>query len=221
MTVREVVDLAQNSELKNIAVGRENATVIGYINLGLIELYKRFPIETDEVVIRLGDPSDPCYISDTTYKMPNNYMGIIAAYDEQPDDSVSMIGNQIPINEEENPESIMTMGFNKIQVPAAPYGAYISIIYSAGPSLIISSSLLDSSGNFINDADIPLPYFMMEPLLHYIGYRGYLSLNADVNTDNNTHYMRFDASCRRILELGLLTGDDVDASIRFIDKGFV
>ena len=41
MTIRQVIDLAKTSELANLSIGNKDEIVLGYINLGMIELYKR------------------------------------------------------------------------------------------------------------------------------------------------------------------------------------
>lgn len=223
MTVYEVITLAKQGELKNLGVSSDNSAIIGFINLGLIELYKRFPIETNEVLIQIGDRTSPYYINDTTYRMPSNYMFIIAAYDEIPaDNEFADYDNSIPINEEENHQSILTIGFNKIQIPAAPDRATVSVLYLSSPVLLNEDDILDDNGSIVDGyVEVPLPYTLMEAMLHYIGYRGHGSVESNVQTENNTHYMRFESSCSRIRELGLITPDDLNSSIRFRKKGFV
>lgn len=49
--------------------------------------------------------------------------------------------NLIPINEEDNPASINTSSWNKIQVPVNTGGAHISIIYVAKPTTYTVSDI--------------------------------------------------------------------------------
>ena len=45
MTVQEVIDMAKFGELRNLKLGvLEDRAIVSYINLGLIELYKRFTL---------------------------------------------------------------------------------------------------------------------------------------------------------------------------------
>ena len=232
MKIEEVLDLAKNGDLKNVAVGKDNAAIIGFINLGVLELYKRLQINTDEVVITLGDETQVggivngmqqvTYINDTTYQMPSNFMGIIAAYGEIPEDIDTNYNNIIPFNEEENDQSILTISYNKIQIPAAPDGENISIVYNASSTMILSTDVLDVDGNIVNGAvDVPIPYYLLEALLYYIGFRGHAGVDASVNQENNSYYMRFDASVKKVKEMGLVTTDDVSTFSRFYTKGFV
>lgn len=203
MTIQQVIDLAVSGELKNLSVSSDTAAVIGFINLGLIELYKRFPLEVKEHIIELQDGVE-------VYTMPSDYMWITAAYDEVPEGSDDVVAI-IPINEEDNPLSVNTISWNKVQVPVTVTGAYISIIYVASPQYFTANELSES---------IPIPVQLVEALLHYIGYRGHGALDGSIEAENNTHYQRFEASCKRIEQNGMITSDDLSMSSRNL-KGFV
>jgi len=209
MTVNKVIDLAVKGELKKLAVKDDIDSVISFINLGMIELYKRFPLDTEEVIIELGRAttgSDPYeMISNTIYKLPGDMMYISAAYEED--------GSEIPINKEDNPLSIMTISWNKIQVPVATEGAFISIIYVKEPTLLENTTEGLAS-------DIELPVQLVEALLHYIGYRGHGSIDGNIQAENNTHYQRFEASVQRAKTLGVITTDG-PLSRDIHDKGWV
>jgi len=209
MTVEKVIDLAVKGELKKLAVKDDTDSVISFINLGMIELYKRFPLDTEEVIIELGRVTDnnDSYerISDTVYKLPNDLMYISAAYEED--------GTEISINKEDDPLSIMTISWNKIQVPVATSGAYISVIYVKQPTLIVNTPETLAS-------DIDLPVQLVEALLHYIGYRGHGSIDGNIQAENNTHYQRFEASVQRTKTLGVMTADG-PLSRNVQEKGWV
>jgi hypothetical protein len=209
MTVNEVIDDAVKGELKKLAVKDDTPSIVSFINLGMKELYKRFVLDTEEVIIELGrvtTDSDPYErISDTVYKMPSDMMKITAAYEED--------GTEISLNKEDDPLSIMTISWNKIQVPVATPGAFISVIYVKTPARI---------GTKTEDlnAVLELPESLEEALLHYIGYRGHGSLDGNIQAENNTHYQRFEASVKRAESLGVLTADG-PLSRDVQDKGWV
>ena len=48
MTIRQVIDLAKSSELTGLPVASKDETVLGFINLGVLELYKRFTLKVEE-----------------------------------------------------------------------------------------------------------------------------------------------------------------------------
>ena len=72
------------------------------------------------------------------------------------------------------------------------------------------------------DEELDLPDQMIEALLHYIGYRAHGAMDANIQTESNTHYMRFEASCTKLRELGVgIAPDDVSMNSRISMKGFV
>lgn len=210
MTVREVLSLAKYGELRTLAVKDSDEMVVGFLNMALIELYKRFPIETDETILTLQDNVD-------IYTLPSDCMYIIGAYQEIEETVGNARVEELPINDENNPYSINTVSWNKVQVPYSVSGGYISIIYVSSPQYIVYSEVDDS---YLN-TELALPTQMIEALLHYMGYRAHGATNGEINAENTTHYMRFEASCTRIKELGLFTADNSNApEDKFYMRGF-
>ena len=151
MTVRQVIDLAKASELTGLPAASKDETVLGFINLGVLELYKRFTLSVEEWIIALED-------GQSYYTAPEDFMWIIAAYGEVGMDSVQEV-NVLPVNEEDNPLSINTVGWNKVQVPLSVTGAYVSIIYAATPEVYSVTDM---------DKTVNIPPQMVEALLAYI-----------------------------------------------------
>ena len=205
MLISDVITDAKYGELQQLSLKDDDNAILSFINLGLLELYKRFNLRTEEAVVSLNsnttmytlDPSLP------NVDMPSDcdLMYIIDAYSEA--------GEQIEINNEDDELSILTPTYNSIQVPNPADGAYLSLIYAAGPTRVTAPT--DS---------LKLPPALYEALLHYIGYRGHGSVDGMINTENNTHYMRFEKSCETAKAFGLVTADDM--KIRYVErKGFV
>ena len=215
MTVQEAIEMAKRGKLKNSNIVNNDAAILDTLNLGLVELYKRFPLRVDEAIITLRNAKTEYKMdgTDTDVAMPNNsqFMWIVAAYQEVPDKvEVNKVYTvQIPVNEEENPLSVQTVAWNTIQVPVVNDGAYISLIYAAAPDLLILGD---------GTAALPLPPQMLEPLMEYMCYQANSTLDAEVDTDK--YYQRFEASCSRIELRGMTTSDDLDMSDRQL-KGFV
>lgn len=204
MTVRQVIDLAKASELNGLGKASTDEIVVGYINLAMIELYKRFGLRNKEWLIELVDGVD-------IYTMPADFMWAVAAYGEVDIRSTEIV-NQLPINEEDNPLSINTVSWNKLQVPVAVSGAYISVIYVASPDVYT-----------INDLEevLDLPPQMLEALLAYVGYKGNSTIDSGVQTEDNAWYIRFEASCNKIREYGVMTSDDMYMNKRLSTRGYV
>jgi len=195
VTVKDVIEYAKHSELNQLAVKDDLDALLAYINLGVLELYKRFNLKNKEVLVELKE-------NITTYTLPEDCIKIEAIYNN--------LGMQLPINEENDIYAVMTPTYNTIQVPFPIAGVVLSIIYVAAPTKVIEDTDL-----------IPLPEQFLEPLLQYIGYKAHASINAttEQGSENNAYYIRFEASCKRIKDLGLLNNDIDDRPI-FKIRGF-
>jgi len=213
MTVMDIIEYAKYGELAQLNVIKQlNSSVasevidaekklISYINLGLIELYKRFNLKTDEEVLIMAEDQ-------TLYTITSaNFNSVYMVYDEK--------GDYFPINDEEDNDSIMTPSYNILQIANAVPGEAIYVIYNASPDKLVWAENL-------NTIVVGVPPAMLEALLHYIGYRGHAAMNGNVDAGNNTHYNRFEASCASMLELGVVPTDDrIVSGTKLEDKGFV
>ena len=213
MTVRQLIDMAKYGELRNVAIVDNDAAMLGYINLGLLELAKRFPMYTEEAIItiqegkalyKLDGTDADVQLSDTN----KTYMWIVSAYTEVEIASVKHLV-QLSVNEDDDINSVNTIGYNQIQVPALkPAGDYISIIYVAAPKML---TLVDIDG------ELPLPPQMIETMLHYIGYRGHESVSGEIQSEHITHYQRFEQACKRIEESGMFNINDVSTDMKYMN----
>ena len=219
MKLSFILNQARNGELKSLSTkDKTDEVIVGYINLALVALYSRFQLKTEEAIITLEtNPARTVYTLDSTdtavrvngASMPNDdVMSIIDAFDES--------GRHVAINDEKDPFSIYTVSYNQVQIPLVNEGTYISIIYRKNPTLVTYTE----TNNVTDEKVVELPLQLLEPMLHYIGYRAHGAVDGKLNTENNTHYMRFEKSCERAQELGVLTADDV-VGVGVTDKGFV
>ena len=204
MTVRQVIDLAKASELTGLPAASKDETVLGFINLGVLELYKRFTLSVEEWIIALED-------GQSYYTAPEDFMWIIAAYGEVGMDSVQEV-NVLPVNEEDNPLSINTVGWNKVQVPLSVTGAYVSIIYAATPEVYSVTDM---------DKTVNIPPQMIEALLAYIGWRANSTIDTGIQTEDTVWYNRFESSCSRLDVKGFINANDLVMTDRLNMRGFV
>lgn len=202
--------MAKAGELKNLVLDTD--TILAALNLGIIELYKRFPLRVEEAIVTLGnkeyykmDGTDP----DVDMPTDAPYMWIVRAYGEVPMDCDVSV-NELPINDEDNLLSINTVNWCTIQVPASIDNETISLIYVAAPVLLTAGDL---------NKTLPIPPQLYEALLHYVGYRAHGALDGNIQAENSTHYQRFEASCQRAKESGMYTTDSMEMNRDM--KGFV
>ena len=46
-------------------------------------------------------------------------------------------------------------------------------------------------------------------------------MDGNIQSESNTHYMRFDKSCEKIKTEGMFTNDDMNMRYRVSERGFV
>lgn len=203
MTIQDVIEYAKAGELSQIHTAEDNADVITYINLGLIELYKRFSLRYEEAIVTMRTDKTIYKLdgTDADVDVSSDVSKIVEIYDEN--------GSSLPINSETEALSINTPTWDTIQVPYPSNGDRLSIVYIAPPEKVITTT-----------DKLQLPSVLLEALLHYIGYRAHGSIDGKINAENNTHYMRFEKSCEQARKDGFITSDDVTArSVK--EKGFL
>jgi len=183
MTLGDVVTQSKYGELHSLAIKNDNIAITSYVNLALQALYNRFMLKVSEQIIPMKD-------NIVEYTLNDDVMTIEGIYDEN--------GDEFALDDDTNLFSILQVDFETIQVPNPSTGATLSVIYKASPKILtyVDESSLNSR--------IPIPPQLLEPLLHYIGYRAHGSVHGDIKAENNTHYMRFIASCNEIEKLGLI-----------------
>lgn len=205
MKLQEVIDIAKNSELNTLAVRSNDTAIVGFINLGLIELYSIFALRTEEYVIALQNGV-------TVYDLPQDFMYLTAAYGEVPAGS-SEESAALPINEENNPFSVNTINFSQVQIPLSSLGEYVSIMYVPKPTKLSVNDLT---------VEVPIPDQLVQPLLAFIGYKGHGAIRSDGQGEADVYYLRFKRTCDEIKKLGTgITPDDYSMVGRVSDRGFV
>lgn len=196
MLASDVITLAVNGELKNLHVAEDTNILLGYINLGLIELYKRFTIKTGVEVVKLTPRM-------SVYTLQNkDVSSITSIYDMN---NKMLVEPRFSTDETYNYNilSYNTILFNK------PIDENVLVVYKASPEWV--RDLTD---------EVEIPMEMLESLLHYIGYRAHGSVEGNVQAENNTHYMRFDKSCANLKDLGYDFGFK-QPGVSTRDKGFI
>jgi len=193
MTVNDVATQLKYGELRAVASKHDLAAIVSYINLALIDLYGKFKISRSEQLIDLIDNT-------SIYPLNPNVMVVETVFNEL---------GELAVNDDSNINSVFTPSYDTLQVPNAKTGAQVSVLYIASPETLV----VDTNDTITNAQIVRIPPQLLEPLLHYVGYRAHMSVNGDIKAENNTHYIRYNASCKRIVAEGLIRIDTVPASV--------
>ena len=189
MIVSDVINYAKYGELKSLAIKDDEEAILSYINLAMLALHGRFKLLYKEQILDLQD-------NIALYDLNSDCSQVVSVYNEKAEEYL--------INDDNSVTSVFTPSYNTLQIPNPTTGSQISVIYIANPTRL----------SLVTD-EVLLPEQLLEPLLHYIGYRAHGALDGAINGENNTHLMRYESSVKRIKSLGLIREDVVPNMSRF------
>ena len=204
MTVQDVIDAANTSELMNVynkPEAMKNAALLNWINQGIVAIAKKIPLVDKEKVYALVTDA---IVGQDTYELPDDCLQVIAVYGEH--------GKEIPLNDESDSESVFVPSFNRLIIPGSTLGGYVSIIYSAKPTTVSNTSDI-----------LPVNEVFLECLLAYISYKAYKSLDSNDSTRvlSATYNKNFHTELAVIIESGMYGLDGIKQHSHFERGGWI
>lgn len=186
MKLSEVFEHLITGELVNTNVGlnlEEGISPLNYrklvniINLGLLDLYARYPIRTQQAYIQLYENISLYHLrkeyceTNTASTEPTKY--VIDTVDNPLNDRIlkidavyTEVGDPLPLEDEHNAASLFLPEVDTIQVLyPSDYNA-LFVMYRAAPNK------LDSDINSVNcEQEFNLPYSLLQSLLTFVTYK--------------------------------------------------
>lgn len=227
MLVSEFKSYLVHGELSQLDLGADIGNnlqlpkLVASINLGLTELYKRFPINLKEVIIQLNNWQTNYTISSAHAESqmppegnPDNYYVKDSEYYPFTDDILSIEqvfnedGEELPLNDENLKYSLFTVGHNVISHPYPEDENAITVIYRAHSAKIA-----------VDSTEIDIPQQFVEPLVNYVAHRVFAGINMS-SAEAINYYARFEASCALINNLGLYAKPS-NTNMRLENSGWV
>ena len=86
----------------------------------------------------------------------------------------------------------------------------IILVYAAAPAQASAAS---------NKLKISEVY--TEALLNYAAYKAHGSISGGMEDENNTYYLRYEASCKQIVTSGMGNNNEIEHNTKLEDNGFV
>lgn len=216
MRLENIINTARNGELKSLsAKDKTNDVVIDYINTAVVALYNRFVLRT--VTAKLTPVDGKLFYSFDRLSSDVRDGTIVVDYNKKEFNKLVNItdnlGNTYTVNDDNDTSTIKMPSYDSVVVPAeVPYNfEYYNLVVATVPTEIP----IDSDMDYIVD----VPRFLLEAMMHYIGYRAHGSVDGNIDAENNTHLMRFVASCNAIEALGLIPMDNTSRYVT--TKGFI
>ena len=181
------------------------AILISYLNEANLELHKHFGLIQKELV--LTDVTN-----NSLHSVPVDFLYAISAEFND--------GTEVAINNERT-NFIDKVDYNVSLLFPAPFKILvkgtdnlkrddISVVYvSTPPVLTLTTQFVD------------LPQVYNEALYNYVAYKAHASIKGDMKEENNTYYLRYQASLKNIRLLGMTNSDNLDSNVKLTDRGFV
>ena len=221
MKVSDVIATARSCELSNLSTSSfTDSRIIQFINLGIIELSKRFVISTKAEKIKTS-----VYTSMYALRSPD-VIGILEIYDKTGRALVSQV-----LSDDEDYDYKLINNTTFLYKHKADYKATeevnpitgIEILqYAQEPDnelMVIYSAVADLVLNTTDELTIPLVF--IDPLVAYIGYKASHSITQAQSGggENMASLTKFEASCR-LIENSVYVGQTNLMSKSIQSKGF-
>lgn len=181
MIVRDIIEHAQQGELKQLSLKNSTDTVISYINLGLVELYKRFNLSVKTEVIYT-------YPEIKIYNLQNKDINqILIIYNSKGEKLSSKHLSEYTENYDVTQLSYNSFLFRE------PKEEEIMFLYKASPEFVSSE-----------EDEVKIPVDMLSALLNYIGYKGQMTMNKQNNLQAPlvNFYNLFEKECKDLEQRG-------------------
>ena len=181
------------------------AILISYLNEANLELHKHFGLIQKELV--LTDVTN-----NSLHSVPVDFLYAISAEFND--------GTEVAINNERT-NFVDKVDYNVSLLFPAPFKILvkgtdnlkrddISVVYvSTPPVLTLTTQFVD------------LPQVYNEALYNYVAYKAHASIKGDMKEENNTYYLRYQASLKNIRLLGMTNSDNLDSNVKLTDRGCV
>ena len=226
MLLEQIIDTIKYGELSNISVESEEVPkIINFINLGLIQLYSKFPIVEKQVVIQQYNQIS-LYVLDYRFArsninslMPHRY--ILDTPEDPFMDDVMFItgvcdewGRPVSLNDDHDPHSYFLVSHNTVQIPNANEHNSTFIIYRAKPKRIRTKEY-----NMMEE--VILPEYLLEALSAYVGFKAMQSMTSEEGSALSDKFLdRYNTLVNEVQQNNLMNSNVSPTNIKLGFRGY-
>ncbi len=207
LAIADVGDMSINPGTPPSALQLANqAKFINYINLANLAVHKRFNLLKKD--FELDQPTNG-----EEYTLPDIFLAPIHAYYTVDSDPVTIKDSYVNrVDTVDTAVSILIPEPFKAVIKGTDSEARAQIIlqYAAAPTKVTLAG---------HNLDVSEVY--TEPLLNYAAYRAHGAISGDMKDENNTYYLRYEASCKQIVTSGMASNNEIEYNSKLEDNGFV
>jgi hypothetical protein len=235
MLLSDIFEYLTYGELSQLSIGigddgavasTDYPKLVSYINMGLIELYKRFPVNEKQLVVQQADAVTRYHLT-YPYALYNTGSAIaevdryIMDTAEAPflgdvlriEQVFNELGEELPLNNSEDDTSLFAPTVTDLQIPQPNAANSTIVLYRASPKKITIPNLDPFT------EDVLLPEALLEALLFYVGARAQGSILSGSDADNSFR-TKYENSCAWVERQGLLQSEN-NSNIKPEREGWV
>ena len=181
---------------------------IKFINLANLAIHKRYHLLRKEFIMDYP-------VDGEEYNLPANFLVPIRAFYNIDNDKVSIKNDDTELRDSvdtlvsilmDEPFKAVIKGVDQ----DVPVRTEITLKYAASPAKATTIF-----------ADLKVSDVYTEALLNYAAYKAHSSVSGDIKEENNTYYLRYEASCKQLVNQGLSPNNEIVENTKLEDRGFV
>lgn len=209
MLVGDFLNIVKTGNLSETKV--TDASLLNFLNLGLIELYGKYSLSIQE--------ENYVLTSNTEYDLPDNFISCVrvTSPSEYHRDSSGLITKiidplfELSVNVYGDYNGILITEFGMMKVDSPIVGQPIRMIYKASPKELTSSNLT---------AKLKIGNQYLEALSMYMTYLGFIQNGGGTQADSNMYLNRYEKACLSLEAIGDLSKIS-NTNNKFNKRGFV
>ena len=209
LAIASVGDMSANPGVAPTAVQVTNQKkFINYVNLANLALHKRF-----HLLIKTLELDNP--LNGEEFALPANFLAAVHAYYTEDFDPVTIKDDSVKlVNKIDTSVSILMPEPFKIVIKGTdsktPKRTQILLKYAAAPKKATSAT-----------TDLKVNEVYTEAMLNYSAYKAHSAISGDIKDENNTYYLRYEASCKQLISSGMWGNNEIEVNTKLTDNGFV
>jgi len=234
ITLQDVYRRLSHNEFSNLLISDEGSgdirddkkeQVVSLINNALDQIFTRFPIRTDSVLIKiiegrieyelhpkwafsnqaLTDLGEPFIIDTPSRPFKGDVIKILSVKDQ--------FNEELPLNEEGRFNSVFTPRYNVLAVTDHIKRDVLGITYQAFHPLIFATN---------SSIIVDIPRVILEPLAQYVAHQYYKTKNTqESKAAAQDHFNAYEMACQRIDQNDLIGSMTMNSGSTFEMNGFV
>jgi len=207
LNIANVGDMSLNPvQLPSTVQLINQAKFLNFINLANLAIHKKFHLKKRE--IELDNP-----LNKEEYTLPSDFLSPIAAY---------YLSDLTPVSIKDNTTKVV----DSIDIAVSilipePFKAIIKGTDNENRTPIIfeySAAPVQALGISTN---LNISEAYTDTLLLYAAYKAYSTISGSMQEENNTYYLRYEASCMQLTASGMNNNNEIDTNNKLFDNGFV